>query len=384
MLDSRVDRCQPLGLGWQHDAGKAILINRERLIKTLMDLIRIDSPTGEEDEMDREVTSRLQALGFLVHHDSFNNVIARLGGIGEPVMLSAHLDTVEPGRGIKPVLHGDTLRSDGSTILGGDCKAGVSIILEGITSVIEAGGQHLPVEVAFSRAEEGGLVGVHHMDFSRISAKRGVVFDAEGGVNRITVAAPAQNVVKAHIQGRAAHAGLEPENGISAVLIAAHILTQLPLGRIDAETTSNIGRVEGGVKRNIIPETAYMDGEIRSRDQSKLDQYTQRFREVFGTVAAQYPKAKVSLEVENTYYSFSVDASNPTVAMISRALADAGLEPQLEGSGGGSDANVFFENGIAALPVGIGVRAFHTKEETVIIPEVLEGAEICARIIRGV
>jgi tripeptide aminopeptidase len=115
-----------------------------------------------------------------------------------------------------------------------------------------------------------------------------------------------------------------------------------------------------------------------------LDQYTQRFREVFGTVAAQYPKAKVSLEVENTYYSFSVDASNPTVAMISRALADAGLEPQLEGSGGGSDANVFFENGIAALPVGIGVRAFHTKEETVIIPEVLEGAEICARIIRGV
>jgi len=360
------------------------LANRERLIKTLMDLIRIDSPTGEEDEMDREVTSRLQALGFVVHHDSFNNVIARLDGIGEPVMLSAHLDTVEPGRGIKPVLHGDTLRSDGSTILGGDCKAGVSIILEGITSVIEAGGQHLPVEVAFSRAEEGGLVGVHHMDFSRISAKRGVVFDAEGGVNRITVAAPAQNVVKAHIQGRAAHAGLEPENGISAVLIAAHILTQLPLGRIDAETTSNIGRVEGGLKRNIIPETAYMDGEIRSRDQSKLDQYTQRFREVFGTVAAQYPKAKVSLEVENTYYSFSVDASNPTVAMISRALADAGLKPQLEGSGGGSDANVFFENGIAALPVGIGVRAFHTKEETVIIPEVLEGAEICARIIRGV
>jgi len=360
------------------------LANRERLIKTLMDLIRIDSPTGEEDEMDREVTSRLQALGFVVHHDSFNNVIARLDGIGEPVVLSAHLDTVEPGRGIKPVLHGDTLRSDGSTILGGDCKAGVSIILEGITSVIEGGGQHLPVEVAFSRAEEGGLVGVHHMDFGRISAKRGVVFDAEGGVNRITVAAPSQNVVKAHIQGRAAHAGLEPENGISAVLIAAHILTQLPLGRIDAETTSNIGRVEGGLKRNIIPETAYMDGEIRSRDQSKLDQYTQRFREVFGTVAAQYPKAKVSLEVENTYYSFSVDASNPTVAMISRALADAGLKPQLESSGGGSDANVFFENGIAALPVGIGVRAFHTKEETVIIPEVLEGAEICARIIRGV
>ena len=359
------------------------MANRERLIKTLMDLIRIDSPTGEEDAMDREVTARLQALGFMVHHDSFGNVIARLDGAGEPVLLSAHLDTVEPGRGIKPVLHGDTLRSDGSTILGGDCKAGVSIILEGVASVLESGAQHLPVEVAFSRAEEGGLVGVHHMDFGRISARRGVVFDAEGGVNRITVAAPSQNVVKAHIRGRAAHAGLEPEKGISAVLIAAQVLTQLPLGRIDAETTSNIGRVEGGLKRNIIPETACMDGEIRSRDQSKLDQYTQRFREVFDRVAARYPEARVSLEIENTYHAFKVDASHPTVVMISRALTDAGLEPQLEGSGGGSDANVFFEKGIAALPVGIGVRAFHTREETVIIPEVLQGAEVCQRIIRG-
>jgi tripeptide aminopeptidase len=359
------------------------MANRERLLKTLMDLICIDSPTGEEDAMDREVTARLRALGLTVHHDSFNNVIARLDGVGEPVLLSAHLDTVEPGRGIKPIRHGDTLRSDGSTILGGDCKAGVSIILEGIAAVLESGASHLPVEVAFSRAEEGGLVGVHHMDFSRLSAQRGVVFDAEGGVNRITVAAPSQNVVTAHIQGRAAHAGLEPEKGISAVLIAAEILTQLPLGRIDDETTSNIGRIEGGLKRNIIPETADMDGEIRSRDQSKLDRHTQRFREVFDGVAARYPEARVSLEIENSYHSFSVGAFHPTVVMISRALADAGLEPQLEASGGGSDANVFFEKGIAALPVGIGVRAFHTREESVIIPEVLQGAEVCQRIIRG-
>ena len=115
------------------------MADRERLIQTLMDLIRIDSPTGEEDAMDREVTARLQALGLTVHHDSFNNVIAKLSGDGEPVVLSAHLDTVDPGRGIKPILDGDTLRSDGSTILGGDCKAGVSIVLEAITSVVESG-----------------------------------------------------------------------------------------------------------------------------------------------------------------------------------------------------------------------------------------------------
>jgi tripeptide aminopeptidase len=349
-----------------------------------VELICIDSPTGEEDTIDREVTARLQSLGFQVYHDSFNNVIAKLNGKGEPVMLSAHLDTVEPGRGIKPVLDGETLRSDGTTILGGDCKAGVSIVLEALTSVVELGAEHLPIEVVFSRAEEGGLVGAHHLDFSRLSAKRGVVFDGEGQVNRITVAAPSQNVVQAHITGRAAHAGVEPEKGISAIIIAAQILTRLPLGRIDAETTANIGRVEGGLKRNIIPESAFLDGEIRSRDQAKLAHYTQEFRSVFDAVAARYPDARISLDIENTYQSYNVGSSHPTVAMVSRALAGVGLEPRLEASGGGSDANVFFENGIAALPVGIGVRSFHTKEETALIPEVFQGAELCERIIRGV
>jgi tripeptide aminopeptidase len=191
-------------------------------------------------------------------------------------------------------------------------------------------------------------------------------------------------VVTAQIRGRAAHAGVEPEKGISAVIIAAHILTRLPLGRIDEETTANIGRVEGGLKRNIVPETAFLDGEIRSRDQSKLDQYTRQFHSVFDEVTARYPEAQVSLNIENTYHGYKVDGSHPTVAMIARALADLGLQPRLEASGGGSDANVFFENGIAALPVGIGVRSFHTREETARIPEVLQGAETCERIIRGV
>ena len=160
-------------------------------------------------------------------------------------------------------------------------------------------------------------------------------------------------------------------------------LPPVPLGRIDTETTANLGRLEGGLKRNISPESACMDGEIRSRDQAKLDHYTQEFRDVFGRVAALHPEAQVKLEIENTYQCFSVGESHPTVVMIAQALAGAGLTPRLEGSGGGSDANVFFENGIAALPVGIGVRSFHTKEETAIIPEVLLGAEVCQRIICG-
>ncbi len=210
------------------------MANRERLTKTLIDLICIDSPTGEEDAIDREDSSRLESLGLQVQHDTFGNLIGKLAGEGVPVLLSAHMDTVEPGRGIQPQLDGDTLRSDGTTILGGDCKAGISIVLEALTSVVESGDGRRPVEVAFTRAEEGGLVGVHHLDLSLLSAKQGLVLDGEVPVSRITVAAPSQNVVTAHIHGRAAYGGVEPETGISAIIIAAEVLTRLPLGRIDA------------------------------------------------------------------------------------------------------------------------------------------------------
>ena len=353
------------------------MADRQRLIDTLIDLIRIDSPSGEEDAIDREVSSRLSSLGLTVEHDSYNNIVARLDGVGEPLLLSAHLDTVEPGRGIKPELDGDTLRSDGTTILGGDCKAGLAIVLEALACVAESSGPHRAVEVAFSRHEEGGLVGVHHMDFSLLTARSGIVLDGEGPPSRITVSAPSQNVVAAEIVGRAAHAGLEPENGLSALLVTADILVRLPLGRIDSETTANIGWMEGGLKRNIVPERASLDGEFRSRSNDKLSWLEGEFRKVFQETAGRYPDARISLEIRNTYQAYRVGPEHETVATIGNALDKLGLSPVLEASGGGSDANVFIERGITALPVGIGVRSFHTTWETALIPEVLQGADVC-------
>jgi|TARA_B100000315_G_scaffold87279_1_gene80098 tripeptide aminopeptidase len=348
-----------------------------------MELIQIDSPSGEEDAMDAEVSSRLESIGLKVSHDSFNNVIARLSGEGAPIMLSAHLDTVEPGRGIEPLVDGGVLRSDGSTILGGDCKAGVAIILEGLIAAMESNNGNRAIEVVFTRHEEGGLVGAHHLDFSMVAAKEGVVFDGEGPPNRIILSAPSQNVVTAQITGRAAHAGLEPEKGISALLIAADILSRLPLGRIDEETTANIGRLEGGLKRNIIPEQAFLDGEFRSRSNEKLADVERKFRGVFEEVASRYPEAKIDLDIVNTYQAYNIDAKNEAVAVIGRALSGMGLEPILGSTGGGSDANVFIEKGIAAIPVGIGVRNFHTTWETAVIAEVLQGAQMCEAIVRG-
>ncbi len=358
--------------------------DRQRLTETLIDLIKIDSPSGEEDAIDREVSARLSSLGLTVEHDSYNNIIARLEGVGQPLLLSAHLDTVEPGRGIQPQLDGDTLRSDGTTILGGDCKAGVAIVLEALACVAESRGPHRAVEVAFSRHEEGGLVGVRHMDFSLLTAKSGIVFDGEGPPNRITVSAPSQNVVTAEITGRAAHAGLEPENGLSALLVTADILTRLPLGRIDAETTANIGWMESGLKRNIIPERAALDGEFRSRSNDKLAWLEGQFRKVFDETAARYPDARIALDIVNTYQAYRVEPQHQSVATIGRALDTLSLSPILEASGGGSDANIFIQRGITALPVGIGVRSFHTTWETALIPEVLQGAEMCQAAILNV
>jgi len=360
------------------------LADQERLVKTLMELIKIDSPSGEEDAMDAEVSARLESMGLKVSHDTYNNVIAKLPGEGPPIMLSAHLDTVEPGRGIKPIVDGGVVRSDGSTILGGDCKAGVAIVLEGLAAANESnGGGNRAIEVVFTRHEEGGLVGAHHLDFSMVSATTGIVFDGEGPPNRIILSAPSQNVVTAQITGRAAHAGLEPEKGISALLIAADILGQLPLGRIDEETTANIGRLEGGLKRNIIPEQAFLDGEFRSRSNEKLADLERKFRGVFEEVASRYPEAKIDLDIVNTYQAYNIDAGSEAVAMISRALARMGMKPVLETTGGGSDANVFIEKGITAVPVGIGVRDFHTTWETAVIAEVFQGAQMCEAVIRG-
>ena len=362
--------------------------DRQRLTQTLIDLIKIDSPTGEEDAIDAHLSNILANLGAVVRHDDYGNLVATFAGSDgsagrTPVMLSAHMDTVEPGRGIKPMLDadGETLRSDGSTILGGDCKAGIAIVLEGLTSAMEDDNPIRPVQVVFSRAEEGGLNGARNLDFSLVEARSGIVFDGEGAVSRICVGAPAQNIVQCHITGVAAHAGLEPENGVSALLVAANILTRLPLGRIDHETTSNIGVLEGGLKRNIIPERAYLDGELRSRDQAKLDNYTNEFRRAFDQVAAMYPKAQLDLNIWSQYRAYSVADDHPALADISRAVDTIGLTPALETTGGGSDANVFFEHGIAALPVGIGVRDFHTTRETANLSEIYDAARACQEYI---
>ena len=208
------------------------MIDRDRLVKTYCDLVQIDSESGNETAMAEEMTRRLTSLGFEVETDDYGNVIAHEDG-DDPFMLSGHLDTVSPGNGIKPIVDGDRITSDGSTIGGGDDNAGLAIILETLTSMREDGTTSIPVEVVLTREEEPGLIGAHKLDFSKVRSKESIVFDREGPVNRITLASPTYIAYDFTITGRAAHAGIEPENGISAIRVASEIITRLPQGRLD-------------------------------------------------------------------------------------------------------------------------------------------------------
>ena len=205
------------------------MVDQERLVNSFCELVRIDSPSNEEEDVSKHLEERLRNLNFQVERDAYGNVIASEPG-DDPLLLSAHMDTVEPGRGIKPQILGDRIESDGTTILGGDCKAGVAAIMEALESAAQEGRARRPVQVVFTRAEEIGLVGASNLDYSMIRARESVVFDGNGPVNQITGSSPTYVAFDVSVTGRAAHAGVEPEKGLSAIRIATEIISELPQG----------------------------------------------------------------------------------------------------------------------------------------------------------
>lgn len=355
------------------------MINKNNLLETFIELIKIDSPSGEEEKVSNYLVNKLEKLGFQVQKDKFGNVIGSLPGEGEAIMLNAHMDTVEPGRGIKPKVEKDIVKSNGSTILGGDPKAGGAAILEALSSVV--GKKHLPIEVVFTREEESSLGGAMNLDYSLLKSKRGVTFDGEAGVENITISAPGYNRFDLIIIGRSAHAGAEPEKGISAIKIASEIISKLKLGRIDHETTTNIGLIEGGSARNAVPEKVHIKGEIRSRNLKKLEKLSLEFQKVIDNTFLKYPDAHFELDLHREFDPYLFKEEHRVIAHISQILKSMGLKPKLEHSGGGTDVNIFHTNGVEAICVGVGVYEAHTTREYVKIDEMLKVAEFAEKLL---
>ena len=356
------------------------MIDQERLVNSFCEMVRIDSPSDEEEEVAKHLTERLTQLGFQVQRDAHGNVIASEEG-DEPLLLSAHMDTVEPGRGIKPQVQGDRIVSDGTTILGGDCKAGVSAILEGLQSVKDEGLSRRPLQVVFTRGEEIGLIGATNLDYSMIRAKESVVFDGNGPVNTITGASPTYMSFDVTVKGRAAHAGVEPEKGLSAIRIATEIISQLPQGRLDEETTFNVGFISGGSVRNAVPAEASFGGEFRSRNTETLDLLRLEVLAKLEQARQRYGEAAIEEDLEVLFHMYNLDPNDNIVKLVTRVMGDLNLRPNIQPSGGGTDANVMRHHGIECVVVGMSTNEMHTVNEYVVVPDLVTTAHFCHMVV---
>lgn len=371
--------------------GGVLMINEKRLLDRFLKYVQIDSPTKYEREFADYLMKEMEAMGMEVYMDdagekvgsNSGNVIGKLKGNtdGEAILFSAHMDTVSPSRGIKPVIKDGVIYSDGTTVLGGDDKAGIAAILEAIETVIEKDIPHGDIEVVFSIYEEGGLFGAKNLDYSKITAKRGFVLDSGGEPGEIIIQGPAQNKVNAKFIGKEAHAGVAPENGISAIQMASEAISKMKLLRIDEETTANIGVISGGQATNIVTKEVEIHGEARSLSNEKLQEQTDHMVKCCEEAAKKFG-GSVELDVENSYGAFKVEEDSEIVEKVKEACKNIGLKPHTTASGGGSDTNILNANGIEAVNLGIGEKKPHTLEEHLYIKDLENAARLALEIIK--
>ena len=350
------------------------LVNKERMLAEFKEVVAVPCHTLQERPVFEMLRAKLEALGFTVEEDdageklggNCGNLWAFLPGnkVGAvSVLLSAHMDGVEPCGGTTVVQKDGVLYSDGTTILGGDDKSGVVAILEGVRMLVEENAEHGDIQILFTIAEEGGVNGSRCMDRSKLKAQVAYALDGEGTPGEIVIGAPGQYRYKISVHGKKAHGGLEPEKGINAIMIAAKALAEVKrYGRIDEETTCNIGIIGGGVATNVVPDLVEIEGDVRSRNNEKLEAIRE---EVVSTICNAVEKygAKVTAEVEHKYSSFLIDTESTVVKLAKSACSMYGFTPDITQTGGGSDANFLNAYGVPCVILGTGMQNVHTVEE---------------------
>ena len=376
------------------------MISQQRLTDEFARLASINSPPLRESAISRYLEDRLKQLGAEVRFDNaaaitggeVGNLIAYFPGTGkvtEPLLFSVHMDTVEPGGQVEPVLRNGVFYSAGDTVLGADDKAGIAELLEALEVAREQGIEHGPIEVVVTIAEEIGLVGAKHLDYGLLKARRGFALDTKG-VDQMVLKAPGANRLKIEISGLAAHAGLAPELGISAIQTAALALGRMQLGRIDQETTANIGRIEGGVASNIVPQKVLLEGEARSHDPNKLQAQTEHMLACFEEAAdnmareigGKQVRPVVNAKVMADFPSMAIAEDAPIVTLAKSAAAAAGHDLKVRLGGGGSDANIFNGHGIEMIILATGMEGVHTHDESVAVTDMVHVTELLIEIIR--
>ena len=376
------------------------LINETRLKNLLIELIKIDSLSRKERDVAMRLKREMEELEATVEIDdagekvggNVGNVIAHFPGnktSAPPLLLSAHMDTVVPGEGIVPVLDGDILRSDGTTVLGGDDKSGVAIICEVLRVVKENKLPCSDLDVVFTICEEAGLIGAKCLDPNRLRARTGLVLDSDS-VGFLFTKAPAANRMEFRIHGLEAHAGVCPEKGISAVKVTAEGVAHMRLGRIDHETTANIGVIEGGMAVNIVPNLVVLKGEARSHSSEKLEQQTQHMLRCLQEAAAGHVLefdgqrffARIEAKIDRDYDRMDVSDQAPIVQLVQAAAKNLNVEIKTTATGGGCDANVLNQKGLEVANLSTGMRDIHTVKEWLDLKDLYLSAQMVLEIVR--
>ncbi|MDY6906551.1 MAG: M20/M25/M40 family metallo-hydrolase [Thermodesulfobacteriota bacterium] len=374
------------------------MVNRERLAETFEALVKIDSVSRNERAVCDCISGIFQEMGAETITDradkkvngNTGNLVVRFngGGNGDPLLIGAHMDTVTPGNNIKPVLEDGVFSSDGDTILGADDKSAVAIIIEAMRVLNESRVDTCPIELVFTVCEEIGLMGAKHLDYSLVSARYGYMLDASDPAGIVT-RAPAANRFEFVVHGKDAHAGANPEDGVNAIAVAAKAIAKLEPGRVDAETTFNIGGIEGGMATNIVPPEVRVTGESRSQRDEALDAITDKivsvFRETVDEAARQSRHEGVpwvDVNVEADFKSLFVPSDHPAVQTARKAAANLGVDLTEKVSGGGSDANILFQHGITTCILGTGMKDMHTVRETVALDDMVRATELLVEIVK--
>jgi tripeptide aminopeptidase len=324
--------------------------------------------------------AEFKVLGGMPQKDSYGNLIVKFKAKGcegkDPILLSCHADTVKPGIGIEPIISDGIIRSKGNTILGADDKAGIAEMLEAIR-IAEI---HPPLEVAISREEEVGLLGVKNLDYSLLSAKKGFLLDNDT-LDTIIIGGPSYFILDVEINGKSAHAGMEPEKGINAIVAASKAISALRLGRLDPETTANVGVINGGVIRNGVPDNTTFLAECRSLNHEKAQALANEMVEII-TKEVQSFGAEVKINVQNLCKAVNIPENSDTVEVSKKALKSVGIDAKTTFMTGFTDASIYNNKGIEVAVVGIGAQLEHSTEEFIKIADMEKALIMIVEILR--
>ncbi len=365
------------------------------MLSLFLELAALPSPSGEERAVADLVLDYLESLGLDAEEDdagakigsSMGNILCRLepkeNGSGLPLFLCAHLDTVPPEGPIEPVVGEDELvRNNAGTILGADDKSAVASMLEAAARLARDGRSHAGVELLFTPKEEVGLLGAAAFDETRLRAQVGYVYDHAGPIGEVILGAPYQRKLDVHFHGRAAHAGMYPEEGRSAIAAAARAIADLRLGRLDDETSANVGQIQGGTARNVVPEHCSFTAEARSHDERKLADVIEEMLETV-TFAAGLAECEVETQLGAAARGYRFRRDDLPVRLAATALQKGGREPAYILSGGGADANVFNERGLRCVNLANGMTDIHTPDERIAVADLEAMVDVTLALVEA-